>query len=126
MSNLHTQDRIDDAKHAASDAAHRAADAIESNPLAIVAGGLAIGALAGALIPRSAKEKELLAPVGRSLGERARSALQAARETGTSELQNAGLSKDAAKDQVKSLFQGIAKAATSAGSAAAKTAANKG
>ncbi len=126
MSNLHTQDRIDDAKHAASDAAHRAADAIESNPLAIVAGGLAIGALAGALIPRSAKEKELLAPVGRSLGERARSAFQAARETGTSELQNAGLSKDAVKDQVKSLFQGIAKAATSAGSAAAKTAANKG
>ncbi len=126
MSNAHNQDRIDDAKHAASDAAHRAADAIDSNPLAIVAGGLAIGALAGALIPRSAKEKELLAPVGRSLSERARGAIQAARETGTSELQNAGLSKDAAKDQVKSLFQGLAKAATSAGSAAAKTAANKG
>lgn len=125
MSNLHTQERIDDAKIAASDAAHRAADAIESNPLAIVAGGLAIGALAGALIPRSAKEKELLAPVGRTLSERARSAIQAARETGATELQNAGLSKDAAKDQVKSLFQGIAKAATSAGSAAAKTAANK-
>jgi hypothetical protein len=126
MSNLHTQERIDDAKHAASDAAHRAADAIDASPLAIVAGGLAIGALAGALIPRSAKEKELLAPVGRTLSERARSAIQAARETGATELQNAGLSKDAAKDQVKSLFQGIAKAATSAGSAAAKTAANKG
>ena len=42
-----------------------------------------------------------------------------AREAGATELQNAGLSKDAAKDQVKSLFQGIAKAATTAGSAAA-------
>ena len=123
--NAHTQDRLDDAKHAAGDAARRTADAIESNPLAIVAGGIAIGALAGALIPRSAKEKELLGPVGRSLSERARSAFQAAREAGNSELQNAGLSKDAAKDQVKSLFQGIAKAATSAGSAAAKGAANK-
>ena len=117
--------RIDDAKHVASDAARRTADAVEHNPLAIVAGGLAIGALAGALIPRSAKEKELLAPLGRTLGERARGAVQAAREAGVSELQNAGLSKDAAKDQVKSLFQGIAKAASTAGSAAVKTAANK-
>ncbi len=125
MTNAHTQDRLDEAKHAATDAARKTADAIEANPLAIVAGGLAIGALAGALIPRSDKEKELLAPVGRTLSERARGAIQAAREAGNSELQNAGLSKDAAKDQVKSLFQGIAKAATSAGSAAAKTAANK-
>lgn len=117
--------RIDDAKHVATDAARRTADAVEHNPLAIVAGGLAIGALAGALIPRSEKEKELLAPLGRTLGERARGAIQAAREAGTGELQNAGLSKDAAKDQVKSLFQGLAKAATTAGSAAVKTAANK-
>lgn len=124
--NAHTQDRLDDAKHAATDAAKRTADAIESNPLAIVAGGIAIGALVGALIPRSDKEKELLAPVGRSLSERARGAFQAAREAGNSELQNAGLSRDAAKDQVKSLFQGIAKAATSAGSAAAKGATTKG
>lgn len=121
-----SQGRLDDAKHAAGDAARRTADAVESNPLAIVAGGIAIGALAGALIPRSAKEKELLAPVGRSLGERARGAIAAAREAGTGELQNAGLSKDAAKDQVKSLFQGVLKAATTAGSAAAKSAANKG
>ena len=105
MSNMHTQDRLDDAKHVASDAARKTADALEANPLAIVAGGLAIGALAGALIPRSAKERELLAPIGRSLGERARGAVQAARDAGSSELQNAGLSKDAAKDQVKSLFQ---------------------
>jgi hypothetical protein len=129
MPNTHDQDahhRLDDAKDAAADAARRTADALESNPLAIVAGGIAIGALAGALIPRSAKEKELLAPLGRTLGERARGALDAAREAGQGELQNAGLSKDAAKDQVKSLFQGVLKAATTAGSAAAKTAANKG
>lgn len=130
MTNTQTQDdshgRLEDAKHAATDAARRTADAVESNPLAIVAGGIAIGALAGALIPRSAKEKELLAPLGRTLGERARGAFAAAREAGTGELQNAGLSKDAAKDQIKSLFQGVVKAATTAGSAAAKSAANKG
>lgn len=131
MPNTHAHDhdthgRIDDAKHAAADAARRTADAIETNPLALVAGGVAIGALAGALIPRSAKEKELLAPLGRTLADRARGAVQAAREAGSNELHDAGLSRDAAKDQVKSLFQGIAKAATSAGSAAAKTAANKG
>ena len=120
--NTDVHQRLDDAKHAASDATRRAADAIEANPLAIVAGGIAIGALAGALIPRSTQEKQLLAPLGRNLGERARSAVAAAREAGTSELQNAGLSKDAAKDQVKSLFQGVVKAATTAGSAAAQSA----
>ena len=109
----------------AKDAAHRAGDTIDTNPLAILAGGLAVGALAGALLPRTAKEKELLAPVGRELHARATAAVGAARDAGQTELEDRGLTKDAAKDQVKSLFQGVLKAATTAGSAAAKQAATK-
>ena len=38
--------KADRAKGAASDAAHRASETIDANPLAILAGGLAVGALA--------------------------------------------------------------------------------
>lgn len=112
-------------QYRASDAAHRAAETIESNPLAILAGGIAVGALVGALLPRSEREKELLAPIGKELGARAQAATSAAREAGASELENLGLTKNAAKDQAKSMFQGIAKAITTAGTAAAQQAKTK-
>ncbi len=103
-------------------AVHRAASEIETNPLAILAGGLAVGALVGALIPRSAKEKELLAPVGKRLSDNARQAFAAAKEAGRSELDQAGLTPGAAKDRGKDLLDGVKKALVSAGSAAAQSA----
>lgn len=106
----------------ARDAARKASAAIEANPLAVLVGGAAIGALAGALIPRSAKEKELLAPLGARLNETARQAVAAAREAGKQELGNAGLTPDAARERGKSLLDGVAKALSSAGSAAAHSA----
>ncbi|MDE0877709.1 MAG: hypothetical protein OSB00_03440 [Sphingomonas bacterium] len=117
-----TTDRV---KEATNGAASRAGETIDANPLAILASGLAIGALAGALLPRSDKEKELLAPIGNELAARAKAATAAARDAGQNELSDRGLTKDAAKDQAKSLFQGIVKAATTAGSAAAKQATTK-
>lgn len=131
MAETHTQDRqthgSHQTAHARTDkAARRAADAIEANPLGILVGGLAVGALAGTLIPRSAREKQLLAPVGRTLAERAKAAVSAAREAGYGELDQRGLTKDAARDQVKTLFQNLVQAAQSAGTAAARSATNKG
>lgn len=112
-------------KEVASDAARRTVEGLESNPLGILIGGLAVGAIAGALIPRSAKEKELLAPLGQQIGERARQAFAAAREAGTAELDGFGINKDAARDQVKTLLGNVVKAAQTAGAAAAKTATSK-
>lgn len=106
----------------ARDAAQRAAEGIETNPLGVVAGGLAIGVIAGALIPRSAKEKELMAPLGRKLGEAATRAVQAAREAGAQELEQRGLTKDAAKDRGRELFQGVGQALSTAGQAAVSAA----
>lgn len=100
-------------------------DAIDANPLAMLAGGIALGAVVGALIPRSAKEKELLAPVGRELHARTLAAVDAARSAGKDELSEMGLTKGAAKDQAKTLLQNVAKAAATAGTAAAKTASTK-
>jgi ElaB/YqjD/DUF883 family membrane-anchored ribosome-binding protein len=119
------RDKASGALQSSRDAAKRAADGLDANPLGLVVGGLAIGALAGALIPRSAREKELLAPVGKRLGETARAATQAAREAGYAELDQRGLTKHAAKDQARGLLDGLGKAAASAGTAAAQAARGK-
>lgn len=113
------------ARATAADTGRRTAEAIEGNPLGILVGGLAVGALAGALIPRSDKEKELLAPVGKRLSEGARVAAQAAREAGKAELENRGLTPDAGRDQVKTLLGGLGKALGAAGAAGAKAARGK-
>ncbi len=114
-----------DAKDKAGELAHKTAQTIEANPLGILVGGLAVGVIAGALLPRSSREKELLAPLGKKLSETVRQATQAAREAGLRELEDAGLTKDAAKDRARSLFDDVVKAASNAGSAAAKAATNK-
>ncbi|WP_294235969.1 hypothetical protein [uncultured Sphingomonas sp.] len=116
---------LHDAKDKAGELAHKTARTIEANPIGVLVGGLAIGAIIGALIPRSTREKEVLTPLGKKLGETIRQATQAARETGLRELEDAGLTKDNAKDRARSLFDNVVKAASSAGSAAAKAATNK-
>lgn len=113
-----TADAAGKAIDAASDAARRASHSLEANPLGLLVGGIAVGAVVGALIPRSAREKELLAPVGARLGVAAQQAFAAAKDAGKAELEARGLTKDSAQAQAKELFQGVLKAASSAGSAA--------
>jgi hypothetical protein len=112
---------LESSREFAADAARRTAASLDSNPLGIVVGGLALGVVAGALLPRSDKERELLAPVGAKLGEKARGAINAAKEVGKTELENRGISRDAARDQVKNLFDGVVQALSAAGAAAAKS-----
>lgn len=126
----HQDDASDSAfartRDAAADAARRTAQGIEANPLGIVVGGLAVGVLAGALLPRSDKEKELLAPVGKRLSDTARSAISTAKEQGLAELGTLGLTRDAARDQVRNVLGGLGKAAAAAGTAAVTSARGKG
>jgi len=117
---------IDQARGGMQAVASRTAETIDGNPLAILVGGLAVGALAGAFIPRSAREAEMLAPVARRLGESARAAARAARDAGTAELAAAGISKAAASEQVQRLVQGLTSAAKRAGTAAADAAKGSG
>ena len=107
------------------DALQRVVGGIEANPLALVAGGLALGVVAGALLPRSDRERDLLAPVGSKLGGALTAAIAAAREAGQSELDNAGINRDAARDQLQSLVDGLLKAASTAGTAAVQAAGGK-
>ncbi|WP_082543322.1 DUF883 family protein [Sphingomonas sp. Leaf339] len=115
-------DVYDSSKRATKDVAHRAADEIETNPFVMLIGGIAVGALVGALLPRSAKEKELLSPIGRKLGDSARQAFAAAREAGKQELDQAGLTTGAARERGQALFDGVLKAMSSASGAAAQAA----
>ncbi|HEY0621880.1 hypothetical protein [Sphingomonas sp.] len=78
----------------------RASDGIEKNPLALVAGGVALGVVIGALLPRPAREKELLAPVGKRIAEGASAAAAAARDAGKAEIDALLPQRDAAKDQL--------------------------
>ncbi|UAK23884.1 hypothetical protein [Sphingomonas nostoxanthinifaciens] len=106
------------ARDVASDAASTTVSGIEGNPLAALIGGLVIGAAAGALIPRSAREKQLLDPVGARIGDAARAGLDAGKTAGLASLTEAGLSADNLRAQAAKLVGQVLDAASTAGSAA--------
>jgi hypothetical protein len=116
---------LETTRDTAREAARRTAQGIESNPLAVLVGGVAIGVLAGALIPRTEQEGKLLGPVGKRINDTAAGAAQAAKDAGKAELDALGLNRDAARDQVGKLLDGVVKALSSAGSAAAAKASSK-
>ena len=97
----------------------KTAGGIEQSPIGALIGGIAIGALLGALLPRSEREAEVLAPLGDKLGTLAKNAFAAAKEAGQDTLDELGVNKDAAREQVDRLIDTASKAATSATSAAA-------
>jgi hypothetical protein len=117
--------RADTNSHSDRDAVKRAGDAMEANPLAVLAGGAAVGLLAGLAIPRGRKEAELLGPVGKRMTAAATAAASAARDTGFAELEAHGISGKAAKAQINRLLEGVVEAAGTAGQAAASAAAEK-
>lgn len=94
--------------------ARRTVEELGDNPVALVAGGVAIGAVVGMLLPRAAKERELLDPVGRALADRASAVAQAAKEAGKQELDSLLPGKDAAKERVSALFGNVVSAAKDA------------
>ena len=99
-----------------------ARESLESNPLAILAGGIAIGLAAGLAIPRAAREKQFLGPLGKRLADGAGAAAKAAREAGKAELDAILPNRDATRDQVARIVGSVVGAATDAGKAAGKAA----
>lgn len=105
-------------QEAARGAAERTAATVEGNPLGMLVGGIALGAIIAALIPRGERERTLLAPLGETIRAAALAAFAAAKDAGRSELDQLGINRDAARDQVRSLLDGVGKAARTAGTAA--------
>jgi hypothetical protein len=68
-----------------------------------VAGGLALGALLGAILPRSTREEDLLRPVGQRINETARQAIDSARSTARDQIGDlGGKAADALRSATKS------------------------
>ena len=111
-------DAYEAAREKASTAREATSSTIETSPLGVVAGGIALGAVLGALLPRSEKEAQLLRPVADKATTAAKMAFTAAREAGQSKLDELGINREAARAKVDQLVDSAAQAASSAGSAA--------
>jgi hypothetical protein len=91
------------------------AEGIGSNPLALLAGGVALGVVIGMLLPRSSRERELLDPVGELAADRATATATAVRDAGKQEIESLIPGRDATKERVTALFGNILDAAKGAG-----------
>jgi ElaB/YqjD/DUF883 family membrane-anchored ribosome-binding protein len=74
------------ARERAGAVSQRTAESFDSAPMAAVIGGLALGAIAGALLPRTRREEDLFGSVGRRINDGARDAVRAARDAGRDQL----------------------------------------
>jgi hypothetical protein len=109
----------DAAKAGYANARAKVADeGVDSFPVIALAAGIAVGAAIGALLPKTRKEGELLGSVGGDIVSRAKAGFSAARDAGQGQLDELGISTDAAGKQVGKLIESVAKVAGSAGTAA--------
>jgi ElaB/YqjD/DUF883 family membrane-anchored ribosome-binding protein len=111
----------DGARDSAAAVGRKASDQLGEAPLAVLAGGIAAGAILAALLPTSRRERELLAPVTDNLRDRASAAVAAAKDAGQARLDELGLTRDAGGQAVRSIVDG----ATDALKVSAKAAATK-
>ena len=98
-------------------------DGIDKNPLAIVLGGIALGAIVGALLPRTERETKLMGKTGKKLNKKAKEMAKAAKAAGKEQVDSLGLNGDAVREQFRDLVSKAAlavKAATEAATAEAK------
>ena len=102
-------------------AARATAETLESNPFGAVAGAIAIGAVAAALIPASRRELEALGPITDRVKGYVEEAYHAARDAGSSELTAAGLTAAAATNGFGGVIGALIKTATTAAGVAATT-----
>jgi len=100
-------------------------ESIEKNPLALVLGGIAIGAIVGALLPRTERETKILGKAGNKLNGKARKMADAAKAAGKEQVDNLGLNGDAMRAQFRELVSKAAVAVKAAGQAATEAAKDK-
>ena len=104
----------------------RAREGVDGSPLLALGGGLALGALVAALLPKTRTEDRLLGQVGGRITDTARNAADAAKEAGREKLAELNITREAGKGAMQSLIDGIGEAARTSGKAAVEAARNKG
>lgn len=103
----------------------KTSDGIDKNPLAIVLGGIAIGAIVGALLPRTERETKVLGKAGKKLNKKARKMAEAAKAAGKDQVESLGLNGDALRLQFRDLVSKAAVAVKAASQAATDAAKEK-
>ncbi|MEA1071207.1 hypothetical protein [Sphingomonas sp. LY160] len=114
-------DAYDSARSSASAAKAKTKEGIGEAPLLALGGGLALGALIAAFLPKTRAEDKLLGNVGGRISDTARAAVDAAKEAGKGKLEELNLTKDAGSDAIQSILKGIGEAAKTSGQAALGT-----
>jgi hypothetical protein len=107
-------------------ARERARGQVDGSPLLALGGGLALGALIAALLPKSKAEDRLLGSVGGRITDTARTAADAAKEAGREKLAELNITREAGKGAMQSLIEGIGEAARASSKAGMDAARNKG
>ena len=95
-------------------AREKASSGIYANPVAALLGGLAIGGLLAAILPRTQREIELLGTYGRKLNDGARQALMSAKEEAAQKLDELGYNSENAKSKISALRGDVAEIASAA------------
>ena len=107
-------DAYDSARDKAASAKEKTSDGIDEAPLIALAGGLAVGVLLAALLPRTARENELLGPLGERITGSARNAVDAAKEAGREKMSELNLTRDAGSSALEKIIRGVSDAALGA------------
>jgi ElaB/YqjD/DUF883 family membrane-anchored ribosome-binding protein len=110
---------IESSKVLAKKAGDTTSQTVDKNPLAILAGGLAIGAIVGMLLPKTEREQKMLGKAGKKINETAKRAVDAAKSAGKDKVDTLGLNQDSLRDQFRDLVSKASEAVKAAGIAAA-------
>ena len=116
----------DSARDNAATAGKKASDQLGEAPLAVIAGGIAAGAILAALLPTSRREKDLLAPVTDNIRDKASAAVEAAKTAGQARLDELGLTRDAGGEAFRSIVDGATDALKASAKAAATSVRGEG
>lgn len=108
----------DSSRTGAQKARRKTGEGIQESPLLALGGGLAMGLILGALLPRSEREKKALSDVGGKLNQRAHSAYDAAKSAGKATLEEKGITSSAAENVVRDVVKGLGSAARRSADAA--------
>ena len=109
-----TSAAYDTARERASKARERTSDGIDSNPVAALVGGLVLGGILAAVLPKTRREEEMLGDYGRKINERAREAARAAKDAGVGKLDELGYNRQNAEEKLRTLRSDFADIASTA------------
>ena len=115
-------DAFDGARAKAIDAydsaREKSGNGIAEAPFAALGAGLALGAIIAALLPKTRVEDRLLGPVTDRVTTAGKAAVDAGKVAGRDKLNELNIPRDAGKNVVQSLLDGLGAAARSSGEAA--------